>query len=568
MSNVIGRTRTFRLLPHFSAALLLASLAGGCTIHSTTYNYGTASAADAKDKPKADKPKATPAKPKPTPAKPTPAKPTPAKPTPSKPADPKPADPPAGGGGTPNSPPPAPEVSRLVVPVRVPFETLIEKLDLLLPKTQSQDYKRVTKEGASPQVDVKYKAWRDPISATFQGDTLRITVPIRYAANVRAKMKNPVGSDWITVADNQTWGTAANPQRMKFVVELKLEVTKDWTIKSVSKLGDVSHGKPPGGNFCGKVGIDICTPKADIAPLVREHLNDYLIPKIKDGLKRADSELTKAFDPKKHAQSLWTALQTPQQLQKANDKSCPTLAGAACSQAAWLVMTPTSLGLSNILLEDDDIGLDFSLEGKIATSLGDKPKVKVQPLPPRSAPVGPSMFQVRTSLEVPLSVFGQKVQEALSGEEFAAGSSKLAVRKVQLSAASAKELTLTVETSGARELTLKAKAKLSYDAKQSRLGLSSVELDDASKALLKKELPQLDVAALEKRVVAAASLDLSKQSTSLRRAISSGLDGSLPGKLEVKGTLSDVSLVDLAVKGELLTLRLELDGSLAIAYSP
>jgi hypothetical protein len=437
-----------------------------------------------------------------------------------------------------------------------------------LPKTQSQDYKRVTKEGQSPQVDVKYKAWRDPITATFSGKTLKVVVPIRYAANIRAKVKNPLGSDWITVAEDETWGTAAHPQRMKVTIELALGIDDNWKVTSVSKLDGISHSKAPSGNFCAKVGINVCTSKENLAPTVQSHLNDYLVPKIQDGLKKADAEVAKAFDLQKRAQSVWAALQAPQQIQKANDKTCPTLLGAACKQEAWLLFTPAGLGMTQLMLEGDDLGVDLSLEGKIVTVLGKKPSVKTKALPKLEKPVGPTEFQLRTSLELPLSTLSADAQKALGGASFSVGSSKLELENVGLAIGSDKVVTLSITTKGAHAGKLVAKAKLTYDAKKALLELSSLEFDAATEALFKNELKGLDEAALKKKLAAALTIDLSSGSVALQRAVTAGLNKALPGKLTVKGTLSDVSIVDLAVADGAVDLHVELVGSLAIEYVP
>src|SRR5688572_11421387 len=165
--------------------LVLASLTVGC--HMTVHNYGSTAPkggkgnggetsgggskddapskgdkpkGDKPDKPKGDKPKGD------KPDKPKGDKPD--KPKADKPKDPKP---PAGDKEPPKpaEPPPPPGVSRLTVPVRAPFEELVQKVDALLPKTQSEDWQRMGKDGDSTILDVKYRVWRDPVEAKLQG---------------------------------------------------------------------------------------------------------------------------------------------------------------------------------------------------------------------------------------------------------------------------------------------------------------------------------------------------------------------------------------------------------------
>lgn len=560
----------FRRIQMLSVGLLLAALAAGCTFHAATKNYGSSAADERASKDKADgkkKPSEDKKKPSEDKNEKKPRNGDEKKPTLKEPPAPSGSGS-SGSSGSSASPAPSDGVSRLVVPVRAPFEAVVDQLDALLPKTQSQDFKRVTKKGASPDVEVKYKAWRDPIEASFQGKTLRLVVPVRYAANIRAKVKNPLGGDWITVAENETWGTSSKPQRMKVAVELTLDINSGWKVTSVSKLDGITHGKAPGGSFCAKVGIDICTSKENLAPHVRDHLNEYLVPKIQDGLRRADSAIEKAIDPKTHATAIWAALQTPQQIQKPGDKSCPTLFGAACKEAAWVVIAPTSLGMTQLSLDEEDFGVDLSLEAKITTAFGKKPKVDVEPLPKLSEPVGPTGFQLRTSLELPLSTFSGDVQKALSGADFAVGSTKLALGAVDVSVDESKQMILTVTTSGAHEGKLVAKGKLGYSDKTKTLEFSGLEFDAASEVLFKKELKGLDLATLKKRLESAVSVDLSKQESALQKALTAAFDQALPGKLDFKGALSDVKVLELTVKDKKLILGVELQGSLGIEYAP
>ncbi len=242
--------------------------------------------------------------------------------------------------------------------------------------------------------------------------------------------------------------------------------------------------------------------------------------------------------------------------------------GAVCKDAAWVVIAPTSLGMTQLSLEEEEFGVDLSLEAKITTALGKKPAVNVKPLPKLSEPVGPTGFQLRSSLELPLGAFSEDVQKALSGADFAVGSTKLALGAVDVSVDESKQVTLTVTTSGAYEGKLVAKGKLGYSDKTKTLEFSGLEFDAASEALFKKELKGLDLAALKKKLGSAVSVDLSKQESALSRALTAAFDQALPGKLDFKGALSDVKVFELAVKGEKLVLGVELQGSLGIEYTP
>ncbi len=538
------------------AALLLA----GCTINtydrSTTVNNRTG---DAKAEPGKPKPKPTKPAPKPTkpPRQPT-KDPKPTKdPTPSK--DPKPTTPPVKDPKptTPVTVPstPASATSRLVVPIRVAFSAAVAKIDKLLPKTESQGWKQVTKKGASPEIDVKYQVWRDPIEASFKAQTLTVVVPVRYAAHVRGKIKNPVGSDWLWLTRDETWGTKAEPQRMTVTVELKLTVEGDWSVKSVTHLEPLKHGPVLTGDICIKTGIQLCTTKAQIAPEVRAHIESYLVPKIEKELKKVGGELDKTLALKAQAQTLWSALQTPHAL-------------PGVTPTAWLIAKPSSLGITQLSLKDDNLGVDLSIEAKLTDAFGAKPKVKPVALPALKTLSGPSEFSVHGTFEIPTATFSQLVGKRLKGKSFAVEGSDVKVKSASLSAVgkSSDRLQVTIVTEGKGTLVLEGALK--YDSKKRELGLYDLDFDDATQALLTKSLKGFDQAALRKAVGEAAVWSLASNSDALGKAVSAALNKTLPGKLEVLGELKELAIGKAEADANLIVVKIALSGSLGVKYTP
>ncbi len=516
------------------------------------------------DKPKADKPKED----KPKTDKPKTDKPVEKpvdKPKDDKPVE-KPVDKPKPDTSSPSAPADPslpPGVSRLSIPVRAPFEQIIEHIDALLPKTQSQDYKRVTKDGDSLVLDVKYKAWRDPIEARFSGRTLTVVVPVRYAATIRGKVKSPFGNDYFPLADGQTWGTSSSPQRMRIPIELELNISDDWKVTTKSRVGKIEHGSAPKGNFCAKVGIDVCTPKSNVAGDVRANIEKFLLPQIIRELERADRAVAKSFDLRTHARQLWAGLQQPLQLQKKGAKECATSPVATCSEDAWLVLAPTRVGLSELAIVDGDLGVDVALEGKLSIATGKKPKVKVESLPNAAPLPGATSFQLRTHLEVPQKLLADEVRSAIKAN---LKDRELEIREVTLSGKSEGKLTLTIKTKGALSGTLKAQGRVVLDQKKGEVRLEKVALDDETKKLLDQELKALDQKALIEKIENAARVSLTQSSKILRRGVGSALDGALPGELEIKGSLGDVSFVDLSVEDEVIRIQVNVQGSLGLEY--
>jgi len=578
------------LLRRSLSILALSGLVFGC--HVTVHNYGRTAKGGGRDgsgettggskdgQPKGDKAKgdqpgdqSKPGKPKgdqpgdqPKPGKPKGDKPKPGKPKGDQPKTDLPSTP-KPEVDKPSEPPPPPGVSRMTVPVRAPFEELVLKVDALLPKTQSQDYQRMGKEGDSTVLDVKYKVWRDPIEVRFKDRTLTVTVPVRYAATIRGKVKSPFGSDYLPLNDGQTWGTKSSPQRMRVTISLELDVNDEWKLKSEAKLEKIEHGSPPKGNFCAHAGIDFCTPKENFAGEVRKNIERYLTPKITKELERAERELQKHLDLRAQATALWAAAQKPMPLQKVGDKSCPTALLTSCKKDAWLVFEPASFGLSELSLVEGDLGVDIGLEGKLRVVTGKKPKAGSEKLPKPAKLPGSTAFQLSVKLEVPLSALGKEIRGALSEEHLESDKKRLEVRDVDALVTGKGDLTLSIETKGLYAGKLGMAAKFVLGEKKDELRLDHVTFDAETKKLFDKELKGIDQRALVDAVEKAGRIALGKESKVLRRAITQALDGALPGQLEVKGALDELKVRSVDFQGDLVELNVELRGSLSLEYS-
>jgi hypothetical protein len=571
------------LLRRSLSILALTGLVLGC--HVTVHNSGrTAPKGGGKDgsgettggskdgKPKSDKPKGD--KPKGDKPKDQSDKPKGDKPKGDKPDKPKSDKPKSDKPSTqepdvdkPSEPPPPPGVSRLTVPVRAPFEELVLKVDSLLPKTQSQDYQRMGQEGDSTVLDVKYKVWRDPIEAKFKGRTLTVVVPVRYAADIRGKVKNPFGSDYLPLNDGQTWGTKSSPQRMRVTMSLELDVNDEWKLESEAKLEKIEHGSPPKGNFCAHAGIDFCTPKENFAGEVRKNIERYLTPKITKELERAEGELRKNLDLRAQASALWAAAQKPLQLQKVGDKACPTALLSSCKKDAWLVFEPASFGLSELAIVEGDLGVDIGMEGKLRVVTGKKPKSGTEKLPKPAKLPGSTAFQLSATLDVPLNALAKEIRAVLSEKHLENDKKRLEVRDVEVEVTGKGGLTLSIETKGLYAGKLGMVGKLVLDEKKNELRLDQVAFDAATKELFGKELKGIDQQAVVESVEKAGRITLDKESKALRRAITHALGGALPGKLEVKGALDELRFHSLGFHSDRIELNVELRGSLSLEYS-
>ena len=460
-------------------------------------------------------------------------------------------------------PPQPPESSRIVLPIKVSFDALAEHIDELVPRTDAQGWTPITKDGESPRAEVKYQLWRDPVQVAFSDHTLHITVPVHYAANVRAQVKNPFSKhSWISIAKNETWGTRQDPQHLTATIDAELSVDGAWQIKSTMRVAELEHGKPPSGKICKNAGIKICVSKADVAPKVRKGIDAYLRPRLQKALAKVDARVQNALDLQGRAQLLWGVLQTPQRL------SLPA------AQAAWLVVVPEAVGIGALEKDGSDLRIDLSLMGRIAVVPGKRPEaVEQRALPALSVVDGPVGIFVSADLRVPTATLSAVLNRELKGLRFGGGGQRsVSIVRAQVLARADKKhphrMRIELALDGALRAKIELHGELAYDAAAQRVSVGHFDLTEESQRLLTQKLEGFDQAAMRKQLAAKAHWDLAAESAPLERAVGAALSLAVGDQLRVSGELKQVELGEFAMEADALWAAATLGGALEVRYAP
>lgn len=545
-------------------ATILAFVASCTFINTGPYN-GPQRGPSSKPRPAAQQPHKP--KPKPKPAAKPAAKPKP-KPKPQPKPTPRPQPKP---DPRPDAKPGAPKSTQIVVPVRVDFDAAIARVDGLIQQTLEQDWQVVSKPGAMAKVEVKYKVWRDPIKASFADETLKVSVDVHYAADIRASTRVAGKTVWIT--KGATWGTKNEPQLLRAKFSARLDIKDDFRVDAQTRLLDIDHGAAPTGTLCGKFIAKVCVDKKLIAPEVHKNLEKNIIPQIEKALAGADKQIEKALALKPQAEKLWTMLQQPQQLQKLGQGNCPTEAGAVCTTPAWLVAQPSSFGIAPPRKDGKDLRVDLAIGGKLAVQLGDRPNVTPKPLPPLSPVVGPPGFAVRASLKVATASLSAELAKLLKDQHVGTrGSPGFIITNVALSNSfdprHPQRVRVKVDVKGAVNAQLELQGELAFDAKSGVVSIKNFDytVNTANAALQK--LSAQNYAALRKLVAERARWKLGNRTGALAKAITRALDGVWPGHLDVRGELRDVELTRFSAKRGVITADVLIAGQLDVGLKP
>lgn len=217
-------------------------------------------------------------------------------------------------GREPPPPLPAAYEATFTQPIRVPMPLIEASINGQLPEHDSQPRSSLTRPGASPSLEASLEVWRDPVEARFEGDSLHVDVPLRYAAKFTAKLKNPFGGKWLTVARDADWGTAAEPQRVTLHVRTRVEITPSWELRLHTEVDPPAHGPAPNTKVCTSGAFKLCVTADTLAPEVRRRIDAEIVPRIRDELQKLDRRMESTVNLRVRAEQLWQRAAQPRSL--------------------------------------------------------------------------------------------------------------------------------------------------------------------------------------------------------------------------------------------------------------
>ncbi|HTU58521.1 MAG TPA: DUF4403 family protein, partial [Polyangiales bacterium] len=218
--------------------------------------------------------------------------------------------------GAESGPPPLPAArdATFVQSIHVPLALLAASIQAQIPPHESQPRKLLTRPNASPAIEASIEVWRDDVQVRFQGDSLWVDVPLRYAAKFDAKMKNPFGGKWFKVAKDEDWGSERDPQRVTLHVRTRIEITPQWELHLATDIDRPEHGPAPDGKLCTSGAFKLCISKDSFTSEVRRRLEAEAVPRVRNELEKLDRKIEQTVDLRARVERTWRRLTEPRSL--------------------------------------------------------------------------------------------------------------------------------------------------------------------------------------------------------------------------------------------------------------
>jgi len=296
-------------------------------------------------------------------------------------------------------PPPAPEVSTIVIPIRTSLAPLLPQLESQVPKNLSKtdDYELDPRK----QFGMKYRVARDPIVLNVIGSGIHAMTTVHYSLEGCRRTQKPFSSEivmWPCISCG--FGEPMRDAWISFSSHLQWDA--NWRLRSVTKASPVDFSS----NRCQVTFANIDITDWKIGPIVNEQLRQTV--------KTIDANTPRLTNIRPSAAQVWSALQTP----------------IAIAPRTWLVMDPLDVALGPISGSGLMLTSSLTLRARTRVVVGDPPQVVPKPLPAlRVAQAANDGIRIPFDVELPYAEanrlmtanFGKQVYEGVAVDSIRLG---------------------------------------------------------------------------------------------------------------------------------------------------
>jgi hypothetical protein len=389
--------------------------------------------------------------------------------------------------------------STLTVALEVELEQVRAAIEAALPREEKRDFTLVTREGASPRIELRYFVERDEVAVALVKGALVTTVSLHYWADVRGAVKSPLPwqrDRWFELDRDQSWGTRAQPQRATLTVRSEARLDPEGALQVDSRVKRLDPGEPPAGSFCVKAGIRLCVGKQTFASDVDDAFERRVAPALRDALAALDRRLEREADVRARLQRAWRTLHCPWPLHRAGGFACRP---DASEQGLWLQLRPSALTASGLARRSKRARVLVALDGAVAVTRGAPPASTAAPLPAVEQRKPRQTSVLHVPVAIPYELLSSQLALALPSGELSlgrAGKAKLVAARVVGARASERgaHVVLELRLAGGVDAVLYASARPRGAA--GALELVELAYSEESERLFAGALPDVDHARL------------------------------------------------------------------------
>ncbi|MBA5869572.1 MAG: DUF4403 family protein [Nitrospira sp. CR2.1] len=375
---------------------------------------------------------------------------------------------------------------------------------------------------------LKYRLWPDEQSSTTAGDRLlsHSTVPfgVEYAKQIKGAITK--------IADCGQRDASTGTGRLSVTVATMFKQARSYAILPASQVSAVQSAQ---SCLLSEQGVDA-------SPLMAQVYRSDLL----ETLPVVDRKAAGLVTVKPAVARLWNDLQEPLLLDE--------------TEHLWLLLNPEATAAAGVEPLSGTLSAGYGVLARPTVVRGSKPTSRHIPLPEPHDRFGHDGFHVDFTLQVPIEEANQRLREAVIGQEWSLGVGTIKIVNATLYPLG-NQVGVELILRGLLPLTLRLKGTPAYDDSTGRILFREVDYT------IKERTPATDLAEewlhepLREELASRLSLPIREELNLMRQALEKGLNRDLTGG-RLRGTVRELSLEDLAVQAESLSVRFKTAGTL------
>ena len=420
-----------------------------------------------------------------------------------------------------------PSAMTIHIPIPVtPLAELYGNIHQQLATHQSRGREWVTLGGGSGFL--KYRLWPDEPSSTLAGDRLlsNSTVPfgVEYAKQIKGSITK--------IAECGQRDASTGTGRLSVTVATMFTQGRSYTIRPASQISAVQSTQ----------SCVLSEQSVDAGPLMAQVYRSDLV----SVLPTVDRKAAGLVPVKPAVARIWSDLQEPLLLDE--------------TEQLWLLLNPETIATAGIEPLSGSPAAGYGVLARPTVVRGTKPASHHLPLPEPQDHFHNDGFHVDFALQVPIEEANQRLREAVIGQEWSLGVGTIKIVNATLYPLG-RQVGVELVLRGLLPLTLRLKGTPAYDESAGRILFREVDYT------IKERTPATDLAEewlhepLREELAGRLSLPIREELDLMRLALEKGLNRELTGG-RLRGTVSHLSLEDLAVQASSLSVRFKTEGTL------
>lgn len=375
---------------------------------------------------------------------------------------------------------------------------------------------------------LKYRLWPDEQGSTTAGDRLlsHSTVPfgVEYAKQIKGSI--------IKIADCGQRDASTGTGRLSVTVATMFKQARSYAILPASQVSVVQSAQ---SCLLSEQGVDA-------SPLMAQVYRSDLL----EVLPVVDRKAAGLVTVKPAVARIWNDLQEPLLLDE--------------TEHLWLLLNPEATAAAGVEPLSGTPAAGYGVLARPTVVRGTKPTSRHIPLPEAQDHFRHDGFHVDFALQVPIEEANQRLREAVIGQEWSLGVGTIKIVNATLYPLG-NQVGVELILRGLLPLTLRLKGTPAYDDSTGRILFREVDYT------IKERTPATDLAEewlhepLREELASRLSLPIREELDLMRRALEKGLNRDLTGG-RLRGTVRQLSLEDLAVQTESLSVRFRTEGTL------